>query len=470
MENNFNTKKSVSIKIVDRDRLKYELLEDAKKGDWFSIIGDVESYIDSRVKEREADNEERIRNNILEHDPKIRELKEENKKLQDDIRKNENEFNKKVSNLRQENSEKINKSDIEINNLKNEIKNLKENLNDKVFRKVQEELAKKKDEIEENWNRKIKEEIKKAEDNAEKNKNEKIELLEKQNKEKLEDKDKEIKKLEDEKEAYRIQVERVNRYNSKQIGEDLEKWILNQYRTFFPNLGDENENFSMDLRKDNDVVVGEGGGTKTDFVFEIIDKKEIKDSKRIVIEAKSESSQKTGSQKNASFFKKLENDRNKKKAEYAILVTELEDETSITVEVVQKYPKIFMCRPQYFLTLLALLKSFILKEKYLSLQLLSRTKNFDEKNEIILKFNEWKEKKIIKAANKIKKESEICLKSSKKITEHAREITENLEKIINVSIINLIKDVEEYKIEKVAKKIEKLTDVSKNIFDEHNAN
>ena len=68
-----------------------------------------------------------------------------------------------------------------------------------------------------------------------------------------------------------------------------------------------------------------------------------------------------GDTKNESHLKKLDSDRIKKKCEYAVLVSTLEPESNLynagIVDVSHKYPKMFVVRPQFFLTIIGLIKN-----------------------------------------------------------------------------------------------------------------
>ena len=63
--------------------------------------------------------------------------------------------------------------------------------------------------------------------------------------------------------------------------------------------------------------------------------------------------------KNEDFFRKLDQDRNEKKCEYAVLVSLLEPESELyntgIVDVSYRYPKMFVIRPQFFKSLIMLL-------------------------------------------------------------------------------------------------------------------
>ena len=135
--------------------------------------------------------------------------------------------------------------------------------------------------------------------------------------------------------------------STKMIGESLEVYCNNQFETMVhPYLP------SAEFGKDNDVV----GGTKGDFVFrDIVDGIE---SVSIMFEMKNEADDTQAKHKNSDFFKKLDSDRTKKNCEYAVLVTLLELDNDLYnngIYAVPGYEKMYVVRPQQFLTIISLL-------------------------------------------------------------------------------------------------------------------
>lgn len=139
------------------------------------------------------------------------------------------------------------------------------------------------------------------------------------------------------------------RQSTKMIGESLEQFCNNQYEKLVRPLLP-----CAQFGKDNDVVEG----TKGDFVFrDIVDGVE---SVSIMFEMKNEADE-TDSRtkhKNSDFFAKLDSDRRKKKCEYAVLVSLLELENDLYsngIYPVPEYEKMYVVRPQQFLTIIQLL-------------------------------------------------------------------------------------------------------------------
>lgn len=135
--------------------------------------------------------------------------------------------------------------------------------------------------------------------------------------------------------------------STKMIGESLELYCNNQFeamvRPYLP---------TAIFGKDNEVVEG----TKGDFIFrDIVDGIE---SVSIMFEMKNEADETAIKHKNADFFRKLDNDRTKKNCEYAVLVSLLEQDNDLYnngIYAVPGYDKMYVVRPQQFLTIISLL-------------------------------------------------------------------------------------------------------------------
>lgn len=138
--------------------------------------------------------------------------------------------------------------------------------------------------------------------------------------------------------------------STKMVGESLEQHCWNLYntnlRTAYP---------TAYFEKDNDV----SEGSKGDFIFRDTDGNIEYIS--IMFEMKNELENGGKKHKNEDFFKKLDEDRNKKHCEYAVLVSMLEPENEYynngIVDVSYRYPKMYVIRPQFFIPLITLLVS-----------------------------------------------------------------------------------------------------------------
>lgn len=137
------------------------------------------------------------------------------------------------------------------------------------------------------------------------------------------------------------------RQSTKMLGETLEQHCLTvfrQHREEFPNAT---------FGKDNEVVEG----TKGDFVYREISDDGI-EMLSIMFEMKNEADDTVNKHKNEAFLDKLDKDRKKKNCEYAVLVSTLEPEDEIYNEGIVAaygYDKMFIVRPQFFLTMIRVL-------------------------------------------------------------------------------------------------------------------
>lgn len=138
--------------------------------------------------------------------------------------------------------------------------------------------------------------------------------------------------------------------STKAIGESLEQYCMNEFNklrtTAFPQAY---------FEKDNQV--SKETGSKGDFIFkDYIDGQEYLS---IMFEMKNENDTTATKHKNEDFFKELDKDRNEKGCEYAVLVSLLESENDYynagIVDVSYRYPKMYVVRPQCFLTIISIL-------------------------------------------------------------------------------------------------------------------
>lgn len=141
------------------------------------------------------------------------------------------------------------------------------------------------------------------------------------------------------------------RQSTKMIGESLEQHCLTQFNsirmTAFP---------AAYFEKDNDAK----SGSKGDFIFREADEDGI-EYISIMFEMKNEADTTATKHKNEDFFKELDKDRREKNCEYAVLVSLLENDSDYynqgIVDVSYRYPKMYVVRPQHFLTIITLLRN-----------------------------------------------------------------------------------------------------------------
>ena len=141
------------------------------------------------------------------------------------------------------------------------------------------------------------------------------------------------------------------RQSTKMIGESLEQHCeitFNKVRsTAFRNAY---------FEKDNDAKTG----SKGDYIFRDYDENGL-EYISIMFEMKNEADETATKHKNTDFLKELDKDRNEKHCEYAVLVSMLEQDNELynegIVDVSYKYPKMYVIRPQFFLTLISILRN-----------------------------------------------------------------------------------------------------------------
>lgn len=262
----------------------------------------------------------------------------------------------------------LNQKELEINNKLIEIARLKSDLNNIQSSKDNEKrlaLAEKEKEIE-RLNSAIQQQDSKLQ----------IALMEEQNKykEELQKKELEINKLNtaisNERDQATIRVSELEkrhneeiqrkdemivyykdlktRMSTKMVGETLEmhcSTLFNQtLRPIMPNAY---------FEKDNDASCG----SKGDFIFK--DSEDGIEYVSIMFEMKNEMDTTSTKHKNEDFLKKLNDDRNKKGCEYAVLVSLLEQDNELynggIVDVSHRYPKMYVIRPQFFIPIITLL-------------------------------------------------------------------------------------------------------------------
>ena len=174
----------------------------------------------------------------------------------------------------------------------------------------------------------------------------------------LQKKEKEIQKtnlIKTHEEEKKILQEQINYYkdlktkmSTKMVGETLEQHCSLEFekylRPLLPNAY---------FEKDNDVV----DGTKGDFIFR--DREDDFEYVSIMFEMKNEMDTTANKHKNEDFFKKLNEDRNKKHCEFAVLVTLLEADNDRynagIVNVSYLYPKMYVIRPQFFIPFITII-------------------------------------------------------------------------------------------------------------------
>ena len=314
--------------------------------------------IQVRDKEFEAEVEKRMKSN-LELEKKILENKLDDIKKENEIEKLnfETSYKEKIANLENvitqlneklksfeelnENNIKIEKMSIEnlykeeISKLNNTIFNLEakiNTLNDEAKRNLEIEKI--------TVENKYKEEINLLKNN----------ILNLQNNE-LMIKDRYKTELKNKDEIIEYYKDLKSKLSTKMLGETLEQHCevsFNRLRsTAFPNAY---------FDKDNDV----SSGSKGDYIYREYDENGL-EILSIVFEMKNQNDETKTKKKNKDFFKELDKDRKEKRCEYAILVSLLEQENELynegIVDVSYEYEKMYVIRPQFFISIISLLRN-----------------------------------------------------------------------------------------------------------------
>ena len=164
------------------------------------------------------------------------------------------------------------------------------------------------------------------------------------------------------------------RQSTKMIGEDLEQHCLyefNRVRPLFRNAY---------FEKDNDA----SQGSKGDFIFRDFDD-EGTEIVSIMFEMKNEADETVTKHRNEDFFAKLDKDRKTKNCEYAVLVSLLEMDNDTynegIVDVSHRYEKMYVIRPQNFISIITLLRNANLNSLSYKKQLIAvQNQDMDYKN------------------------------------------------------------------------------------------
>lgn len=165
------------------------------------------------------------------------------------------------------------------------------------------------------------------------------------------------------------------RLSTKMIGETLEQHCETEFNriraTAFPRAY---------FEKDNDARTG----SKGDYIFRDSDEAGT-EIVSIMFEMKNETDQTATKHKNEDFLKELDKDRTEKGCEYAVLVSLLEPDSELynvgIIDVFHRFPKMYVVRPQFFISIITLLRNAAMNSlKYKSELALVKAQNLDITN------------------------------------------------------------------------------------------
>lgn len=429
------------IKVIIKEETILELNEDASKGDIIDLkdVIEVDTTFINQLIEKQKDKVYQSRLDSLEKELKAQyqaELKVLEQKIEQIKQQNKSELALQEQKL-------LNEHQIQINQLNSDNTRKYQELEFKYNSLLEDEdkaIIQLKAELENNYNAYVNEINRKH--------NDEINQLKEDNQKIINEKDEKINNLTREK----------SHLNVKQIGEDLEIWCNNVVLDYMQN------GFTNCIwEKDNKVIKNEGEdkGSKADYIFKIYATDEHLESEllaSICLEMKDENPNSVNRQTNESFYKKLDLNRNKKQCQYAVLVSNLENDkvNSSPIFKVIGYDDMYVVRPAYLMTFLNMITSlttkyrkYLLETKTIELQLKSKTELIDE-------FNEIKDKYLDKPLNSLESEISNIMKFSENIISASNKIQEQCEKI-TTSYINKIRGkIDKYFLELDKKIIRKL--------------
>lgn len=222
--------------------------------------------------------------------------------------------------------------------------------------------------------------------------------------------------------------------NVKQTGEDLEAWCDNEMKAY-RQIGFANTTWV----KDNDVIKeeGEAKGSKADYIFRVYASSLLKENEEIAsvcLDMKDENPDSVNKQTNEHYFKALENNRSKKKCDYAVLVSNLETDRPNDVPIwkAEGYSNMYVVRPAYMITFLSMIyslsyrfKEILLKGKQEKLELLSSIELKEKFEEIKLRYLDKPLEGLSGIVDNIRKSSEGIKKLCQKIDDDCDKATRN---------------------------------------------
>lgn len=240
--------------------------------------------------------------------------------------------------------------------------------------------------------------------------------------------------------------------STKAIGEDLEIWCDNEYQSQAL-AGLEN----VTWEKDNNVIAG----AKADYIYKVYasnekNKNELLTS--VILEMKSEDPLSTNTQSIPSILAKLDKDRNNKKVEYAFLVSELKatSTNALPIKKVNAYEKMYMVRPEYFLTMLNIVTAFGLKYKDLLIAKEKERIAFKDFEDIIIEFEEMKNDILEKSIKYIESQLNIIKKQSETIEKSNQQVLKAVDLILKTHLQTVINKINNFNIEKINTKTKAL--------------
>ena len=427
------------IDVIVKDLHTLELNEDAKKGD----IVDLEDVVsidpnfikglvekEKRVEYQKMFESER-RNIELNYENQLKNREYEIEKLRNS---QANEIKTKVLEAEIKNSAIVNELKRKVSSLEYEKKNDLEKQQLLLSSKYDKEILE------------LKSLLNTYKNEAEIEKNKEINALKEKYENDLREAENKYERLKREKSAL----------NVKNIGEDLEKWCDAQMSSYM-----QNGFFNCKWYKDNKSIKeeGEAKGSKADFIFEIY-----KDNTHsyllssVCLEMKDENPDSTNKQTDSHYFKKLDENRNKKGCKFAVLVSNLEGDNPNIVPIykVNEYQNMYVVRPAYMMVLLNFITS--LTSTFGNILMLKEKEDLllKDKQSVIDQFEAIKNTYLDKPLATLEKQVNEIRSQSEKVSTAARKIDEACDAITR-SYLNIISDkISKFEVELNKKVIKKL--------------
>ncbi len=282
------------------------------------------------------DEEARSKDQLSEKENLIIKLQEElNQKERLLKAEKESELRIAEANAKAKLEEKLSESKLEIEQLKSKVQSAEA----EKQMAIKDEEVRRKDQLSEKENLIVKLQ---GEVETTKTTNElKVKAIEEDYKNKLVEKDQQIDYYKDLK----------TKLSTKMLGESLEQHCEIEFNRIRA-TGFQNAYFE----KDNDSKTG----SKGDYIFKESTAEGV-EFISIMFEMKNEMDTTSTKKKNEDFLKELDKDRNEKGCEYAVLVSLLEADNELynngIVDVSYKYPKMYIIRPQFFISMITILRN-----------------------------------------------------------------------------------------------------------------
>lgn len=248
------------------------------------------------------------------------------------------------------------------------------------------------------------------------------------------------KSLLDKLEEYENKHNRRLQMNSKIIGEDLENWCENQFNDSFQQVND------VKFEKTTKPIHGK----KPDFLFTVLTKNNKKIAS-IVLEMKTDNGE--NKTRNDSFLETLELNRKNFKAEFGLLVTNLELKDEFIIRKAMGYESLFLVRPEHFVYVLILFRLIYSKCDLLMNELKSEATTSQHVLDVINEFSNFKEDLFQSSLKNINSQLDKIYEAANKIQVQVDNINESI-RLIQSKHLQTVQN----KIESFTKKIQRKED------------